>query len=319
MLWKDFYMKRIFIKLIVLLTTVIIVSFFTFIAFSVLPGNPVEIMLGTEADPLQVEKLTKELGLDKPLINRYFDWFNGVLSGDLGTSIKYNIPVTQLLAQRLPVTLSLALVSLLLTLAISIPISIFLALYNDKKFTVIFSAISQIGVSIPTFWLGIILILTFSVTFSIFPSGGYVSLERGFDPWFKSIFLPSLSIAVGSSAVLIRYFRSSLLDQINLDYVRTAKSKGLGDKIIIYKHVLRNALLPTITVFALIVVDVLGGSVIVENVFNIAGIGKLLTTGVFNRDFTLVQSIIFLITLLVLFINLIVDIIYTIIDPRLRK
>lgn len=312
-------MKRIFIKVIVLLSTVIIVSFFTFVAFSILPGNPVEIMLGTEADPLQVEKLTIELGLDQPLLNRYMSWLTGVFTGDLGTSIKYGIPVTELLSQRVPITLSLAIVSLVLTLLIAIPISVFLALYNDKKFTVIFSAISQIGVSVPTFWLGIILILTFSVTFNIFPSGGYVSLDKGFGGWLNSIFLPSLSIAIGSSAVLIRYFRSSLLDQLNLDYVRTAKSKGLLEKVIIYKHVLRNALLPTITIFALIVVDVLGGSVIVENVFNMAGVGKLLTTGVFNRDFTLVQSIIFLLTLLVLVTNLIVDIIYTIVDPRLRK
>lgn len=312
-------MKRIFIKVIVLLSTVIIVSFFTFVAFSILPGNPVEIMLGTEADPLQVEKLTMELGLDQPLLNRYMNWLTGVFTGDLGTSIKYGIPVTELLSQRVPITLSLAIVSLVLTLLIAIPISVFLALYNDKKFTVIFSAISQIGVSVPTFWLGIILILTFSVTFNIFPSGGYVSLDKGAGAWLNSIFLPSLSIAIGSSAVLIRYFRSSLLDQLNLDYVRTAKSKGLLEKVIIYKHVLRNALLPTITIFALIVVDVLGGSVIVENVFNMAGVGKLLTTGVFNRDFTLVQSIIFLLTLLVLVTNLIVDIIYTIVDPRLRK
>lgn len=312
-------MKRIFIKTIVLFTTIIIVSFFTFMAFSILPGNPVEIMLGTDADPLQVEKLTQELGLDQPLLNRYTDWLLGVMSGDLGTSIKYNVPVSDLLAQRIPVTVSLAVVSLALTLIIAIPVSVFLALYNDKKFTVIISAISQIGVSIPTFWLGIILILTFSVTFSIFPSGGYVSLDKGFSPWLNSIFLPSLSIAFGASAVLIRYFRSSLLDQLNLDYVRTAKSKGLSEKVIIFKHVFKNALLPTITIFALIVVDVLGGSVIVENVFNMAGVGKLLTTGVFNRDFTLVQSIIFLLTLLVLITNLIVDILYTIIDPRLRK
>lgn len=312
-------MKRIFVKVIVLLTTVIIVSFFTFVAFSILPGNPVEIMLGTEADPLQVEKLTQELGLDKPLLTRYMDWLIGVFTGDLGMSVKYNVPVVDLLAQRIPVTVSLAVVSLALTLLIAIPVSIFLALYNDKKFTVIFSAISQIGVSIPTFWLGIILILTFSVTFSAFPSGGYVSLDQGFSPWFKSIFLPSLSMAIGASAVLIRYFRSSLLDQINLDYVRTAKSKGLTQQVIIFKHILRNALLPTITIFALIVVDVLGGSVIVENVFNMAGVGKLLTTGVFNRDFTLVQSIIFILTLLVLVTNLVVDIIYTIVDPRLKN
>ncbi len=312
-------MKRIFVKVIVLITTVIIVSFFTFVAFSVLPGNPIEIMLGTDADPLQVEKLTKEMGLDKPLINRYTDWLTGVFKGDLGTSIKYNVPVTDLLSQRIPVTLSLAIVSLSLTLIITKPVSIFLALYNDKKFTIIFSAISQLGVSIPTFWLGILLILVFSINFNMFPSGGYVSLDNGFEPWFKSVFLPSLSIAVGASAVLIRYFRASLLDQMNLDYIRTAKSKGLTEKVIIYKHVLRNALLPTITIFALIVVDVLGGSVIIENVFNMAGVGKLLTTGVFNRDFPLVQSIIFLITLLVLATNLIVDIIYTIIDPRLKN
>lgn len=312
-------MKRIFVKVIVLITTVIIVSFFTFVAFSVLPGDPVEIMLGVDADPLQVEKLTKEMGLDKPLVTRYIDWLTGVFKGDLGVSIKYKVPVTDLLAQRIPVTLSLAVVSLCLTLIIAIPVSLFLALYNDKKFTVIFSAISQIGVSMPTFWLGILLILIFAINFGAFPSGGYVSLDNGFNPWLQSVFLPSLSIAIGASAVLIRYFRASLLDQMNLDYIRTAKSKGLSDKIIIYKHVLRNALLPTITIFGLIVVDVLGGSVIVENVFNMAGVGKLLTTGVFNRDFTLVQSLIFLITLLVLATNLIVDIIYTIVDPRLKS
>ncbi len=298
--------------------TLVAVSLLTFIAFSLLGGDPIQIILGVDADPLQVEALTKELGLDKPLYIRYFDWITGLLRGDLGTSYRYQIPVTELIANRIPTTLSIAIVSFTLTIAIVIPVGIFLALNHDKKITVIFSGLSQLGVSIPTFWMGIILILFFAVTLRILPPGDFTPIEEGFFEWLKSLILPSISIAIGTSAVVIRYLKNSLLDQSLMDYVRTAKSKGLSKNQTMYKHILKNALLPVITILGMVVVDVLGGSVLIENVFNMPGIGSLIVSSVASRDLPVIQSLVFYLSVIVVLVNFLVDIIYRFVDPRIR-
>lgn len=293
-------------------------SLLTFGIFQVLPGNPVEIILGVDADPLQVAALTKELGLDLPMAQRYINWVTGALRGDLGNSIRYQVPVGELLKSSLPVTVSLAFLSILITIIVVVPISVYLAKNNGKRSATFLSALTQLGVSIPSFWVGILLILLFSVTLGLLPSGDFVPFKE--NPWgsIRSLILPACAIAIGTSATVIRYLKNTILDQMGVDYVRTARSKGMTQNQVLYRHVLKNAMLPALTILGMLIVDVLGGSVIVENVFNLPGIGRLLTSGVGNRDFPLVQGIVFYLAVTVLFINLIIDLLYTVIDPRIR-
>ena len=238
--------------------TLVLVSILTFGVFQILPGDPVDIILGVEADPMQAAALTKELGLDKPIMERYFDWVFGAVRGDLGNSIRYQVPVGDLLKSSLPVTASLAVLSILLTILISVPAAVFLAKNHRKNSAMVLSSITQFGI------------------------------------------------------------KNTILDQLGFDYVRTARSKGMTQKQVLFKHVLKNALLPAITILGMMIVDVLGGSVIVENVFNLPGIGPLLTSGVGNRDFPLVQGLVFYLAITVLVINLLVDFLYTVVDPRIR-
>ncbi len=311
-------MKYIFQKVISVTITLVMVSLLTFLAFSVLGGDPIQIILGVDADPLQVEAMRKQLGLDNPLHIQYLNWITGLFKGDLGISYRYQIPVTELIANRIPTTVSIAVVSFSLTLCIVIPVGIFLALNHDKKSTVLFSGISQLGVSLPTFWLGIILILVFAVTFKVLPPGDFAPIQEGFFEWLKYLILPCSAIAIGTSAVVIRYLKNSLLDQSMMDYVRTAKSKGLTKNKIMHKHILKNALLPVITILGMVVVDVLGGSVLIENVFNMPGIGSLIVSSVSARDLPVIQSLVFYLSVIVVISNLVVDIIYRFVDPRIR-
>ncbi len=311
-------MKYIFQKVISVAITLVIVSLLTFLAFSILGGDPIQIILGVDADPLQVEAMRKQLGLDQPLHIQYLNWITGLLKGDLGISYRYQIPVTELIANRIPITFSIAIVSFILTLCIVMPVGLFLALNHDKKSTILFSGISQLGVSLPTFWLGIILILIFSITFRILPPGDFSPIEEGFFEWLKYLILPCSAIAIGTSAVVIRYLKNSLLDQSMMDYVRTAKSKGLTKNKTMYKHILKNALLPVITILGMVVVDVLGGSVLIENVFNMPGIGNLIVSSVSSRDLPVIQSLVFYLSVIVVISNLVVDLIYRFVDPRIR-
>lgn len=298
--------------------TLILVSILTFGIFQILPGNPVDIILGVDADPMQAAALTKELGLDEPVVNRYINWIKGAIIGDLGESIRYQVPVGELLKSSLPVTVSLSVLSILFTIIFSVPIAIFLASHHQKNSAMAMSAITQLGVAIPSFWIGILFILIFAVKLHILPSGDYVPFSENPTEWLKALILPSCSIAVGTTATIIRYLKNTILDQMQFDYVRTAISKGLEKKQVLFHHVLKNALLPSITILGMMIVDVLGGSVIIENVFNLPGIGNLLTSGVGNRDFPLVQGIVFYLAITVLVINLFVDLLYMVIDPRIR-
>lgn len=305
-------------KAITFVITLFLTSLLTFGVFQILPGNPVDIILGVDADPLQAEALTKELGLDLPMWQRYINWVTGALHGDLGNSIRYQVPVGKLLADSLPVTISLALLSIAITVLFVVPVSIYLA-KNHKKHTATFlSSLTQLGVSVPSFWVGILLILIFSVTLGWLPSGDYIPFTQ--DPLgsLRTLILPACAIAVGTSATVIRYLKNTILDEMSADYVRTARSKGMTANRVLYRHVLKNAMLPALTILGMLIVDVLGGSVIVENVFNLPGIGRLLTSGVGNRDFPLVQGIVFYLAMTVLVINLIIDLLYTVIDPRIR-
>lgn len=311
-------MRYVIKKLVTMTGTLFVISILTFGVFQILPGNPVDVILGVDADPLQAQQLAKQLGLNLPLGQRYLAWVGGLFRGDLGVSIRYQVPVVDLLRTSLPVTLSLTLYTLIITLIIVFPVGIYLAKHNNHKSGIMVSLLTQIGVAVPSFWVGILLIMLFAVTLRWLPSGDYVPFSQDIAGSIRSMILPSAAIAIGTSSVVIRYLKNTLLDQMNLDYVRTARSKGATQKQVLYGHVLRNALLPTITILGMILVDVLGGSIIVENVYNLPGIGHLIISGVGNRDFPLVEGLVFYLALVVVGINLVVDLLYAAADPRIR-
>jgi peptide/nickel transport system permease protein len=301
-----------------LAATVLLVSVITFLVFQVLPGDPAQIILGVDADPHQLAALRDTMGLDRPVGERYVAWIKNAAVGDLGESLRYHRPVTEILAERVPVTVSLALFSLALTLLIGIPLGILIARYDGKWPAVWLSAFTQLGVAMPSFWLAFILILVFSVTFRLFPTYGYVPWGENPIAAIRSLFLPSLALSIPGIAVVMRYLRNTLLDQTRMDYVRTARSKGVRERAIMYRHILRNALIPVVTIVGLIITDTLGGSIVVENVFALPGLGNLLITSIGTRDLPLVQTLVLYIAILVAGINFIIDLLYKVIDPRIR-
>ena len=310
--------KAIAKKLLSILLTLFFVSALIFVVFQIIPGNPAEIILGTEADPAQILALEKELGLDKPIFERYIEWIVGLFRLDMGMSLKYQMPVADLFLKKLPVTLYLTLYSLILSLIIAIPLSIQVTLKSDKWYSSIITAITQLGISIPSFWLAFLLIYVFAVKLDIFPTLSYNIMAGSFGQKLKNFFLPSLAIAIPNIATIIRYMQAAILDEINKDYVRTARMKGLTLKEILYKHVLKNALIPVITVIGMSLTSSVGGSLIVENVFSLPGVGSLIVASISSRDFPLIQSVVVAVAFLVIFINFVIDILYGIIDPRIR-
>ncbi len=305
-------------RFILLITTILLVSIITFGIFQILPGDPVRTMLGTEADPTQIENLRSELGLDRPLYEQYVDWMKGLLTGELGNSIRFSMPVKDLLFDRLPVTMSLALLTLTIVLLVSLPLGMFAARRQNKLSDVSLSTLTQIGMAVPSFWLGMMLILYVGMKFSFFKISGYIPWTQSISGALSTLVLPALTIAIPQIAVNFRYVRTAILEQMQLDYVRTIRSKGMSEQNVMYKHVLKNAMIPILTVFGLIMAEVVAGTIIVEQVFSLPGVGQLLITAISNRDFPLVQGIVMYITVAVVVINFIVDILYSVLDPRIR-
>ncbi|MDL2248476.1 ABC transporter permease [Tyzzerella sp. OttesenSCG-928-J15] len=311
-------MKTFFSKLAAFISSLIIISLIVFFVFQILPGDPALIILGADADPNQLEALRESLGLNLPLAERYINWVKGALTGDFGTSIRYNIPVSQLIMSRLPVTAALGLMAIAMSIIIGLFFGIVISKYRNSPFGHILSLLTQLGLAIPTFWLGIMLMLIFSVILNIFPSGRYISIENDFWGFWKSLFLPALALAIGNGVVIVRFLKSSVESNMEKDYVRTAKSRGSSNNRILFVHVLRNACLPVITIIGMIAAETLSGSIIVENVFSLPGLGQLIVTSIATRDLPLVQATCLYIAFIVVSINFIVDGIYKIADPRLR-
>lgn len=309
------YMIR---RFILLMTTILLVSMITFGVFQILPGDPVRTMLGTEADPTQIENLRSKLGLNRPLYEQYTDWIKGLLTGELGHSIRFSMPVKDLLLDRLPVTMSLAVLTLTIVLMVSLPLGMFAARRQNKLSDVSLSTLTQIGMAVPSFWLGMMLILYVGMQFSFFKISGYIPWSQSVAGALSTLILPALTIAIPQIAVNFRYVRTAILEQMQLDYVRTIRSKGMSERNVMYKHVLKNAMIPILTVFGLVMAEVVAGTIIVEQVFSLPGVGQLLITAISNRDFPLVQGIVMYITVAVVVINFIVDILYSVLDPRIR-
>ncbi len=302
----NYYIK----KVLDFFTTLFLVTLVTFFTFNLLPGNPAVAILGADADPAQIESLEKQLGLNQNPVQHYFSWLKNAVHGDFGVSYKYNRPVKSLLSNALKTTASLSAFSLIFTIILGVFLGILFAVNRKKKFWQFFSTLNQIWSSVPSFCTALILILVFAVGLKILPSVGFAGIS--------SLILPSLSIALGSSSILARYVKNSIQNELLQDYVRTAKSKGLNERQIIARHVLRNALLPSLTMLGMLTAGIFGGSLIIENVFSLPGIGKLITNSIYSRDFPLLQGLSVYLATMTLFVNFIVDILYSVIDPRIR-
>lgn len=312
-------MKYYLRKLAGLVITLLLVSLVTFAVFQILPGDPATVILGVDADPVQLERLREELGTNRPLPERFLSWVGNALRGDLGISYRYNRPVSEIIAGGLSATVSLAILSLILTAAIGLPVGVWLAHHGKKLYSAPVTFLSQLGLSVPAFCVSLVLIEIFSVKLKWLPSMNFVPWQQSPVKCLQSLILPSLAIAFGSSAVLIRYMRSAVLRQESEDYVRTARSKGAPGSKILREHVLRNSLIPVLTIFGMTVADVLGGSIIIENVFSLPGIGKLIAASISTRDLPLIQGLVLYLAVIVVVCNFAVDVLYSVIDPRIRK
>jgi peptide/nickel transport system permease protein len=290
-----------------------------FFMIRMIPGDPVVMMLGPEYTPEAAALIRQKLGLNESLPVQYVRWFANLATGDLGGSIATGETVAQVITTGLPKTLSLAAVSFVIALIIAVPAGIIAALKRNSVFDYGASVIAFIGVSMPSFWVGIILILIFAVHLRWLPAIGYSEIgEDGFAEWFKRLILPSLAIGTGYSAILMRFVRAGLLEVLGSDYVRTARAKGVRERSVVLRHALRNSLIPVVTVIGIQLALLLSGAVVVETVFSIRGIGRILVGAIFDRDYPIVQGVILLVAVIFVLANLIVDIIYTFLDPRIR-
>ena len=289
-----------------------------FFLLRLVPGDPVSVMLGGEYSPEAAAQLRENLGLDEPVYVQYGKWMANVAQGDLGRSIATREPVTSAITRAVPKTLSITAFAFIIGVVIAVPMGMVAALKRDSAFDYAASIVTFAGISLPTFWFGIVFILLFAVKLGWFPSVGYVSPSDGLWPWLKHLLLPAMAAGIGEAAILMRFVRAGLLDVLGSDNIRTARAKGLSERRVIFGHAMRTAMIPVVTVAGLSLASLLGGLVITETVFSISGIGRLLTSAIFNKDYPIVQGVILLITLIFVLANLTVDIVYTILDPRIR-
>ncbi len=289
-----------------------------FAALGVLPGNAAEVRLGESATPEAIQELSRRLGLDRPAPERYAQWVAGMLRGDFGLSVAYDTPVAELIAERLVVTAPLALLAMAMTTVLALGFGLYAASRHNRLGDVGVMALSQIGIAVPNFWFAILLILLFAVQLHWFSAGGFPGWDDGFWPALKALILPAVSLAVVQAAILARFTRSAVLDVMREDFVRTARAKGLSERAVLWRHVLRNAFVPVLTVMGLQFANLVTGTIVVENVFSLPGLGRLVFQAISNRDVLLVQGIVMMLAAIVIVINFVVDVLYAVIDPRLK-
>lgn len=304
-------------KLVSLALTLLLVSVIAFFVFEIIPGDSVTSILGTEYTEERAEVLREELGYNDPMYVRYFDWLKGFISGDLGTSFNYNVPVRDIIADKLPVTLWLGGLSMILVIFVSIPLGVWFAWREHKGKGIVLEYLNQFIMSIPSFFLGIVIVYVFGIFLKMFVPGQYVDYDENFMGFIAYLIPAAVTIAISKISMVAKFTRNSMVEQLGADYVRTARSKGASESRIFVHHVLRNGLTPVITFLGMVVAEVMAGSIIVEQVFNIPGLGRVLITAVENRDYPVVQIIILYMAALVIVVNFFVDIIYKFIDPRI--
>jgi peptide/nickel transport system permease protein len=305
-------------RLITAAPVLLVVSVVVFSLIHLTPGDPVTIMLREEADPATAATLRRQLGLDRPLPVQFAAWLGRAAQGDLGRSIRTNQPVAEAIRQRIPVTLTLGAAALLVALAVGLPAGIVAAVRRNSAVDLVTATLAVAGASLPTFWLGVLLIFLFSVTLGWLPPLGWVSPGRDPGGWLRSLILPAVTLGTAIAAVVMRMTRSSLVEVLDLEYVRTARAKGLGDGKVLLGHALRNALIPVVTEVGLQAGALLGGAVITETIFVLPGIGRLLVDAIFQRDFPVVQGVVLVLAVNFLAISLLVDLVYAWLDPRIR-
>jgi len=298
---------------VVLLSTVAV-----FLLMRLIPGDPAQILAGPDATPESIEAIRRDMGLDRPLPVQYVLWLSHVAQGDLGKSVLSKLPVATVMAQRIPATLELALAAMLLTLLIAVPTGVIAAVRTDSALDWLITWLNGIAIAVPGFWLGILGIIVFALALGWLPPGGRGDFTRDPGQELKFLLMPALTLALGSAASLSRLVKSSMLEVLDDDYVRTARAKGLGERAVVLRHALRNALVPVITVMGLQFGRLLGGAVITESVFAWPGVGRMTLDAIGNRDYLVVQAALLALVLIYIVVNLLTDLAYGLIDPRIR-
>jgi peptide/nickel transport system permease protein len=305
-------------RLLVAIPTLLIISILVFSLQKLLPGDPVLAMAGEERDPATIEFLRAKYHLNDPVITQYLSWVGGIFVGDFGMSLRTNQPVLELIGQKLPVTLQLAIMAMIFAFVIGIPTGILAAVYKNRAIDYIANFVALSGLSVPNFWLGIMLILLVSVNLGWLPASGYESIFVDPVRSVKTMIMPAFVLSTALAAQLMRHTRSAMLGVLSSDYIRTARAKGLSPRTIILSHTFRNALLPIVTLSALLFGELLAGAVLTEQIFTIPGFGKLTVDAVFTRDYAVVQGIVMCTAIGFILMNLIADILYVLLNPRLR-
>lgn len=311
-------LKLILRRVIVAIPTLILVSMIVFMLQKILPGDPVLTLAGEERDPVVLDYLRDKYRLNDPLPVQYGAWALQVLQGDLGKSLRTDVPVTTLIAQKLPVTLQLAAMAMFFALLVGIPMGIIAAVRKGTPIEMGANVAALSGMSIPNFWLGIILIMVVSVQWKLLPASGYVSPSEDFWLSIKTMLMPSLVLSTAIAAYLMRHTRSAMLEALSADYVRTARAKGVSPRRVVLHHALRNALMPIVTLVTLLFGELLAGAVLTEQVFTIPGFGKLVVDAVFTRDYAVVQGVVLCVAVGFIIMNLLADVLYILVNPRLR-
>lgn len=306
-------------RILIAIPTLLLVSVFVFSLQKLLPGDPVLVMAGEERDPEVLAYLREQYRLNDPLIVQYGVWLGNLLQGDLGMSLRTRQPVLTLIAEKLPVTIQLAVMAMIFAFLIGIPAGIISAVRKGTLTDYIANFLALSGLSIPNFWLGIMLILLVSVNLGWLPASGYESLWRDPVRSIQTMIMPAFVLGTALAAALMRHTRSAMLGVLQSDYVRTARAKGLREKVVVMKHAFRNAVLPVVTLSALLFGELLAGAVLTEQIFTIPGFGKLIVDAVFNRDYAVVQGVVLVTAVFFILMNLIADILYVILNPRLRQ
>lgn len=311
-------MKYIIKKFLTLIITLFIVSLLAFLAFQVIPGDPTTKMLGTEATAEARAALRAQLGLDRSVFVRYVDWLTGFITGDFGTSYNYRMPVADMLADKLPITFLLTMMAFAFTVVLSVPIGVAVGSVKNKFLDMILTAFNQIMMSVPNFFFGILSCFIFGIVFKVFTPGQFVSYTESLKDCLGYLVLPALSIAIPRIAMTVKMLRSSIINELEQDYVRTAKSRGNRRFSILTRHVLKNSLISVITFLAVSAAEIMTGTIIIEQIFAIPGIGRLMLASISNRDFPVVQAIVVIMAAWIVVVNFVADLLYQLADPRIR-
>jgi len=298
--------------------TLVFLSALVFVVVRVLPGDPATLILGIESNPETVARLRQALGLDRPLAVQYVDWLARAARGDLGTSIQYDVPVGRLILSRLPVTLPLALMAAAIMVAVALPLGVYAATRHRRAGDYAAMLVSQLGIAVPAFWSGLLLILLFSVRLGWFRSGGFDGWSAGVVAGVKALLLPAIALGAFQAAVLVRATRSAVLDVLREDYVRTARAKGVAERRVVARHALRNAMIPIVTVMGIQLGQLIAGAIVLESVFALPGLGRLALVAIGARDLPVVQGVTLFVAASIVFINFAVDLAYAALDPRIR-